>query len=115
MSVIDDYFLGVSPEYRAELERIRAIANEMLPGGQEVIFYGMPTIKLKGKAIISFNAHKNHIGIYPCSGHVISKIKELESYDTSAGTVRESLKKLLPKSLIQKIIQEKLNQIAESK
>jgi len=71
MSVIDDYLQGISPPQRTELERIRAIAREMLPESEEVISYAMPAIKYKGKPIIGFAARKNHIGIYPFSGKVI--------------------------------------------
>lgn len=110
MGIIDDYFEKVSSEQRAELKRIRAIALEMLPGAEEVISYGMPTIRYKGISIIGFDAHTNHIGIYPYSGNVISKIKELNKYDTTRGAIREKLDNLLPKELIQKIIKVKLDQ-----
>jgi uncharacterized protein YdhG (YjbR/CyaY superfamily) len=110
MSVIDDYLKNVDPAQRTELERIRAIALEMLPGASEVISYGMPTIKYKGKSIIGFDAHSNHIGIYPFSGHVINEIKELDRYDKTKGAVREKLDDLLPKELIQRIIKVRLIQ-----
>jgi uncharacterized protein YdhG (YjbR/CyaY superfamily) len=111
MSAIDDYLSTViSPLRRVELERIRAIALEMLPGAEEVIAYGMPTIKYRGKSILGFDAHKNHIGIYPYSGSVILKIKELDKYDTTKGAIRENLDEPLPKVLIQKIIHERLEQ-----
>ena len=114
MGVIDAYLANIEPTKRAELERIRGIAHAMLPGYEEVISYMMPTIKYQGEAIIGFDAHKNHIGIYPFSGGVISKIKELAAYDTSPGAIREPLDNLLPKSLIEKIIHERLDQLGLS-
>jgi uncharacterized protein YdhG (YjbR/CyaY superfamily) len=110
MSVIDNYLKNINPIQRAELERIRAIALEMLPGAEETISYGMPTIKYKGKSMIGFDAHSNHIGIYPFSGHVIGQIKELDRYAQSSGAVQEKLDDLLPKELIQKIIEVRLEQ-----
>jgi len=95
---------------RAELERIRTIAQGLLPGYEETITYGMPTIKYKGKSIIGFSARKNHIGIYPFSSQVISDIKELESYSTSKGAIQEKANRLLPDSLIERIIQERVRQ-----
>ena len=111
MSIIDDYLKNVPSEKRAELERIRKIAKEFLPGCEETISYGMPTLKLNGKSIIGFDAHKKHIGIYPFSGSVISKIKELNSYETSSGAIRVPFDKLMPKSLIEKIISVRLGQL----
>jgi uncharacterized protein YdhG (YjbR/CyaY superfamily) len=110
MSVIDNYLNNINPTQRAELERIRTIALEMLPGAEEAISYGMPAISYKGKAIIGFDAHKNHIGIYPFSGHVIQEIRELDSYDKTPGAIREKLDDLLPKELIQKMISVRLEQ-----
>ena|ERR1017187_4684608 len=110
MSVIDDYLKNVNPAQRTELVRIRGIALEMLPSAKEVISYGMPTIKYNGKSIIGFDAHSNHIGIYPFSGHVIKGIKELDRYDKSKGAIREKLDDLLPKELIQRMINVRLEQ-----
>jgi uncharacterized protein YdhG (YjbR/CyaY superfamily) len=110
MTVIDDYLKNVDPIQRTELERIRSIALEMLPGAQEVISYGMPTIKYKGKSIVGFDARSTFIGIYPFSGHVIKGIEELDGYATSTGAVREKSDDLLPKELIQKIIKLRLEQ-----
>lgn len=114
MSAIDEYLKRVDPDQRAELERIRAIAVDLLPNPEETIAYGMPTIKQNGKPVIGFDAHKNHIDIYPYSGSVISKIPELREYDQTKGAIREQLDKPLPKSLIQRIIHERLNQLAQN-
>lgn len=110
MSVIDDYLKNVDPVQKTELERIRAIALEMLPGAEEAISYGMPTIRYNGKSIIGFDAHKGHIGIYPFSGHVISEIKELDKYGQTKGAVQEKLDDVMPKELIQIIINVRLRQ-----
>lgn len=110
MGAIDNYLQNINPTQRAELERIRTIALKMLPGAEETISYGMPTIKYKGKSIIGFDAHSNHIGIYPFSGHVISEIKALDKYDKTSGAIREKLDDLLPEELIQKIIEVRLDQ-----
>jgi uncharacterized protein YdhG (YjbR/CyaY superfamily) len=110
MSVIDDYLKNINSVQRSELERIRSIALDSLPGAEELISYGMPTIAYKGKSIIGFDAHKNHIGIYPYSGSVISQIRELDRYDKSVGAVREKMDDLMPKELIQKIIYVRLEQ-----
>jgi len=110
MSVIDDYISSIEPAKRAELQRIRTIALDMLPGAEETISYGMPTIKFKGKSIIGFDAHKNHIGIYPFSGHVIQEIQELDKYSQTKGAIQEKLDDLLPEELIQRIINVRLEQ-----
>lgn len=111
MSVLDDYLTKVEPQQRRELERIRSIVKEMLPDAEEVISYAMPTLMYRGQPILGFDAHKNHIGIYPYSGRVISKIKELNKYDKTKGAIREDLNNPLPKLLIQKMVTERLKQL----
>lgn len=110
MSVIDEYLKQFDQALRNELERIRLIAKRLLPGCEETISYNMPTLKYKGKSILGFYVHKNHIGIYPFSGSVISKIKELENYGTTKSAVHETLNQPLPDDLIEKIIRERLKQ-----
>ncbi len=70
----------------------------------------MPTIKYKGIAILGFDARKKHIGIYPFSGQIISKIEELKGYATTKGAIQEKLDNPLPNKLIEKIIRERLKQ-----
>lgn len=110
MSIIDGYLEEVEPSKRAELERIRSIAHKLLPGAEETITYGVPTIRYKGKSIIGFSAFKNHIGIYPFSSQVISEIDELKDYSTTKGAIQEKLDNLLPNALIEKIIRHRLKQ-----
>jgi uncharacterized protein YdhG (YjbR/CyaY superfamily) len=110
MSIIDDYIKQFEPAVRKDLERIRSIAEKLLPGFEETISYGMPTIKYKGKSIIGFYVHKNHIGIYPFSGSVVSKIKELENYSTTKSAIHEKIDQPLPNSLIEKIVRERMKQ-----
>jgi uncharacterized protein YdhG (YjbR/CyaY superfamily) len=110
MSVIDDYLNQFNPEVRNELERIRSIAKKLLPGCEETISYRMPTLKYKGESIIGFNAHKNYIGIYPYSGSVISKIKELQNNTGTKSAVHESLDLRLSDAIIEKIVRERLKQ-----
>lgn len=114
MAVVDKYLQQFEPPVRAELERIRSIAKSLLPDCEETISYGMPTIKYQGKSIIGFDAHKNHVGIYPFSGHVIAKIEELENYNTTKGAIQGSLDHLLPDALIEKVIKERLRQAIPS-
>jgi uncharacterized protein YdhG (YjbR/CyaY superfamily) len=110
MSVIDDHIKSVEPAKRVELERIRRIAHEELPGAEEIISYGMPSIRYKGVTVIGFDAHKSHVGIYPYSGRIIRNMRELDEYKSTPGAIQEKLDHLLPEELIRKLIRERLTQ-----
>ena len=91
MTPIDEYLAKVEPAKRKELERIRALAKKAVPEAEETIGYGMPTLKYQGKPFLGFDAHANHIGVYPYSGRVIETLsEELRAYETTKGAIRGS-------------------------
>ena len=112
MTLIDDYLKNVELPKREALERIRALAKKAVPGAEEAISYGMPTLKYQGKSFLSFDARKNHIGLYPHSGEVIETLKDqLRGYGLSKGAIRVPLDAPIPESLLNLIIRRRLEQI----
>ncbi len=109
MSLIDDYLKNVEPSKRKELERIRALAKEIVPEAEETISYKMPTLTYEGKAFLGFDAHANHIGIYPYSGKVIPQLKdELSEYTVSKGAIQVPLDHPISKELLKLVITTRL-------
>jgi uncharacterized protein YdhG (YjbR/CyaY superfamily) len=102
---IDEYLKTIEPEKRKALERIRALAKKIVPSAEEVISYRMPTLKYAGKPFLGFDAHANHIGIYPYSGQVIAALKDaLQRYEVTKGAIRIPLDKPIPKTILSKVI-----------
>src|ERR1700730_15193956 len=100
MTLIDDYLEKVEASKRRELERIRTLAKQRVAGAEEAISYGMPTLKYQGKPFLGFDAHKNHIGIYPYSGEVVEELKDqLHDYAVSKGAIRVPLDHPLSEAL----------------
>lgn len=112
MTAIDDYLKKVEPSKKKALERIRVLAKEIVPSAAETISYGMPTLKYEGKPFLGFDAHKNHIGIYPYSGHVIEKLKDdLRGYQLTKGAIQVPLDEPIPKTTLRKVIALRLKAI----
>jgi uncharacterized protein YdhG (YjbR/CyaY superfamily) len=102
---IDAYLASVDPEKRPALERIRALAHEIVPGACETISYRMPTLTFAGKPFLGFAARANHIGIYPFSGRVLPALHdELGDYAYSRGALRVPYDRPLTKALLKKIV-----------
>lgn len=70
MSPVEAYLANISEDQRSEYARIKAIATELLPDYDEIISYGIPTIKYKDKVVFHFGAFKNHMSLFPGSGSV---------------------------------------------
>lgn len=112
MSAIDDFLKSVEPERRRELQRLRTLAKELVPDAGETISYRMPTLTYAGKPFLGFDARKNHIGIYPFSGHVIETLKdELKAYACSKGAIRVPFDKPISKTTLRKLINRRLQDI----
>lgn len=112
MSVIDDYLAKVEPEKRKQLERIRAIALSVVPDAQEVISYGMPTLQYHGKSFLGFDAHAQHLGIYPYGGEEIGVFKDkLRAFRLSKGAIRVPYDTPISESLLKEIIIHRIKRI----
>jgi uncharacterized protein YdhG (YjbR/CyaY superfamily) len=114
MSVIDEYLQKIDEPSKLELERIRGIAKKVVPDADEVISYGMPTLKYKNKSFLGFDLHTNHIGIYPYGGEEIEVFKKELSelnYSFSFGAIRIPFNKPIPETLLKKIIQHRIERI----
>ena len=109
---IDDYLKKVEISKRRQLERIRRIAKKAVPGAEEAIVYGMPTLKYQGKPFLGFDAHAKHIGIYPYSGQVIRTLEaRLHGYGLSSGAIRVPLDHPISERLLKQVIDCRLKAI----
>jgi uncharacterized protein YdhG (YjbR/CyaY superfamily) len=103
-ATVDEYLASVSPDIRAALQKIRTQVKKLVPFATEKISYGMPTF-FTHRALVGYAAHKEHCSFYPWSGTTLKKFKkELSGFETSAGTVRFTVDRPLPASLIKKIV-----------
>lgn len=115
MTIIDEYLTKIDISKRNQLERIRTLAKHIVPEAEEAIVYGMPTLKYLGKPILGFDAHKNHIGIYPYSSQVIELLKnQLSEYGLSKGAIRVPLDNPIKETILKQVIDCRIKIIKES-
>ena len=62
----------------------------------------MPAFSYK-RILVTFAAHKNHIGFYPTPSAVKAFSKELAKFNTARGSIQFLLEKPLPLPLIRRI------------
>lgn len=110
MSVIDDYLKNQATPTQAEhLQKIRDLTLKMVPEPEELITYGIPTIKYKGKFVIYFAAFKNHMSVYPIPNDEIRA--KLKDFKTSEGTIQFTEAKPIPEAIIKEMINLRLKAI----
>ena len=115
MTVIDDYLVRFSGLEKVELEKVRSVVSTNIPDAQEVITYGMPGYKYKGKYLVAFSVFKDHFGLFPTSGPIEKLKYKLADYKTSKGGVQFTVEKPLPESLIKEILLARVAEITEIK
>lgn len=113
LSDLEKYFLSVADSQEMHFAELRKHVRSFLPEATEEIWYGMPTLKINGKAVVSYAAFKEHVSIFPLSPEVISLLKnELEGYTTSKGTIRFTQSMPVSKELVEKIITLRMAEVA---
>ena len=108
IETVDDYLAAQPPKVRAVLEELRRVIVETAPTADEVISYRIPLYKHHGH-LVGFAAFKNHCSLFVASSDAPKRFaKELEPYDVRHTTIRFTVEKPLPRSLVREIVKLRL-------
>ena len=99
---ITEYVDAAPKEAQKKLREMHACIRKAAPGATEGLKWGMPAFSY-GRILVTFAAHKSHIGFYPTPSAVSAFAKELSRFVTAKGSIRFPLDKPLPLPLIRKI------------
>jgi len=110
---VTEYIEAAPTPARKKLKEMRACIRSAAPGATEGMKWGMPAFSFR-RILVTFAAHKNHVGFYPTPSAVKAFAKELSKFNTARGSIQFPLEKPLPLPLIRKItefrVQESLEQ-----
>ena len=111
-TTIDEYLAALSDEQRVALEKLRMTIRTAAPTAEECISYGIPAFRLHGM-LVGFGATAKHCAFYLMSSTTVDAYAdELNTFDTSKGTIRFPADKPLPVALVKKLVKAR---IAENK
>ena len=99
---IKEYIDAAPKEAQKKLREMRACIRASAPGAKESLKWGMPAFSYK-RILVTFAAHKNHIGFYPTPSAVKAFATDLSKFATARGSIQFPLEKPLPLPLIRKI------------
>ena len=109
---VDRYLQALDEPKRGTLEALRRTILSILPDAEQTISYGMPAFKRNGKVIAGFAAFKTHLAYVPHSGSVFAPLKgDLKGYTYTPGSLHFPIDKPLPKTLVKKLINVRLDQL----
>ena len=96
------YIDAVPKEAQKKLREMHACIRKSAPGATEGLKWGMPAFSYR-RILVTFAAHKTHVGFYPTPSAVSAFRKELSKFTTAKGSIQFPLEKPLPLPLIRKI------------
>src|SRR2546423_6702771 len=97
-----EYIHAAPKEAQEKLREMRRAIRAAAPGATESLKWGMPAYSYQ-RILVTFAAHKNHIGFYPTPSAVKAFAEDLRKFNTARGSVQFPLEKPLPIPLIRKI------------
>jgi len=98
-----DEYIKTFPDFKPQLEEIRAIIREAAPKAEEMISYNMPGYKLNGM-LVYFAANKAHLGFYPATTKLEGFEKDLAKFNGTKGSIHFPYDQPLPAKLISRIV-----------
>lgn len=116
MTVIDAYLDTVPAEQRVLLQGVREEMMRVLQARsleyEEAISYGLPCLKVAGKAVGGFAANAKFCSYYPFSGSLLGELSsELTGYSQTKSALHFTEAKPLTPEVIEQLIATRLEQI----
>ena len=107
---VDEYIAEFPPETQKVLEELRALIKASAPDAIEKISYAIPTFDLNGKHLVHFAGYERHVGLYPAPSGLEAFKEDLKPYKSGKGSVQFPLGRPLPKELIRRIVEFRVEQ-----
>jgi uncharacterized protein YdhG (YjbR/CyaY superfamily) len=109
---VGDQLSSIDGADRIALERVYAIARDVVAEAEEGTSYGMAALLYRGKGLIATTRNKKFLSLYPYSGAVIASVSDaLGGFETTSGSVHYSADHQLPDSVVRRIVEARRNEI----
>lgn len=105
-------YIAAAPEMaRAYLDAMWQTCKQAAPDAEEMINYGVPTLRQKKKNLVSFGAAKAHIGFYPTPAAIDAFKERLAAYKGAKGSVQFPYDQPLPLDLVSEMVKFRVEQV----
>jgi uncharacterized protein YdhG (YjbR/CyaY superfamily) len=115
-SPFEAYLAGLPAGQGELLRELRTRVLALAPDAVDAISYGMPALKVDGKALIWFAGWKRHCSVYPVGPGFIAAHPELARHGhTDKGALHFSAAQPLPAGVVEDLVRERLADLAGSR
>ncbi|MGV8979479.1 MAG: iron chaperone [Cellulomonas sp.] len=106
MGEVGAYLSTIDGPDRGALQRVIAIALDVVPEAQEGTSYAMPALLYRDKGLLATVRTKEFLSLYPYSGAVVASVLEaLSDFETTTGSIHYSVDHQLPDALVRRIVE----------
>lgn len=113
-NTVDEYLDLQPPEALETLLKLRKNIYKIIPGAEEYISYQMPMVRYRNKGLICYAGFKNHCSLFVMSYKTAGLIKpDLKQQTIEGGTIRMEFNKVIPQTILKKIIRYRMQEIDE--
>ena len=110
---VNAYLAGLPTAERQALQDLREWIHELIPNLTERIGYGIPIFR-REKDLVGMAMQKKHCSLYVMSPTLVKRLKpDLKEFNISGGTIHFQPETPIPRSLIERILRERLLEIDE--
>lgn len=110
------YIAALAPAVRREVKKLRTAVRAAAPDAVEHFSYGIPGLRLDGKALVYYAGWKAHISLYPIGESIVkANAKALAGCTFSKGTVRFPLDAPPSAALVAKLVRARIAQVRAGK
>jgi uncharacterized protein YdhG (YjbR/CyaY superfamily) len=115
MGSVDDAIAEAPEPARSALQHVVDVARAVAPDAVDGVSYGMPALKVSGKALIGVVAAAKHLSVFPFSPSAIDAVREdLAGWSLSKGTIRFTPDHPLPDDVVERLVRARLAEIESS-
>lgn len=112
MGDVGAYLETIGGNDRLALERVYAIARDVVPAAEEGTSYAMAALLYRGKGLVATVKAKKFLSMYPFSGQVIARHHDLLSgFETTTGSIHYSADHPLPEDTLRIMVQARREEI----
>jgi uncharacterized protein YdhG (YjbR/CyaY superfamily) len=113
VSEVTEYIEAQDEPKRSTLIAMRELILEIKPDLEQAIMWKSAQFKFKDKVVVGMCAHKNHMSFSTPSAEVLAGLtSELEGFVVSKNSFQFASDQILPKALVKKIIDARLNELS---
>ena len=113
---VDDFLATLAPGPRVAFERVRRLAESVVPDAEQGVSYGLAALKHRGRPLLGLAETTTHLSIFPFSPEVVDQVRErLDGYSVSKGTIRFTEDHPLPDDVVLDVVGLRRDQIEAAK